>query len=206
MENVRSIQKGTFDLGEIPNMSQTQMTVDQLRAAAKKAKPKKLSKADHAARFAATPSKAAQSETEKQQQRALFERHDAVEVSIRLPLPPSVDHYYESKVIPNCRFPLVYIGDEGKAYIEDVAQAWKRHWNGWPPDPITGRIRFLMRFSFRNRREKQDISNRVKALEDSLTKCGAWLDDEQIDDERLLRGPVCPPTGYVDCWIETIPE
>jgi crossover junction endodeoxyribonuclease RusA len=36
----------------------------------------------------------------------------------------------------------------------------------------------------------QDIDNRIKSLQDALEVAGAYDNDEQIDDLRVLRGPI----------------
>ena len=182
-------------------MANKPMTVEQFKklAAKPKRKSRHLRKEHYAAIFAATPARPTLTLDEKQRQRSLFERHDPVDVSLRLPLPPSVNHYWVNFVPKGKRRAVTYISPEGVAFIEAVDRAWKKHWNGWPPEPITGRIRFLMQFSMRDNRGKNNISNRIKPLEDALTKCGAWLDDAQIDDERLFAGPSArrPDTSIV---------
>lgn len=55
------------------------------------------------------------------------------------------------------------------------------------------------------RRGVSDLSNRWKALEDALTACGAWEDDGQIDDERMVRGAIVRPSGAMDVLIEPLP-
>jgi len=184
------------------------MSIEQFKklAAKPKRKSRHLSKKHYAAIFAATPEAPKMTGHEQLVQRSLFGRHIVSDDFIRLPLPPSVDHYYVTKVPKGWKRAITYISSEGEAYAEAVKTKWIcDHWPN-TPEPLTGRIRFMARFSMRDRRTKNDLSNRLKALEDALTKCGAWLDDSQIDDEHLLRGPVCPPTGYVDIWIETIGE
>lgn len=39
-------------------------------------------------------------------------------------------------------------------------------------------------------RRRRDLSNVVKAFEDSLTKAGIWADDSQVDDYRVRRSAV----------------
>jgi Holliday junction resolvase RusA-like endonuclease len=170
-----------------------------------KPKAKRKSRKDHLARMLATPPRPEQTAEEAAQQRNLFERHDAVTYSLRLPLAPSVDHYYQTKVLPGWKHALVHLSSEGQAYVDAVDAAWRAHFKGWPPDPLTGRLRLLIVWHFA-REGKQDGSNRLKALEDALTKCGAYLDDSQIDDEHWLRGSVIPGTGAADITIETIRE
>jgi len=55
--------------------------------------------------------------------------------------------------------------------------------------PLHGRLCVSMLFHGPSAR-KYDISNFVKTTEDALTKARVWVDDEQIDEEHLYRGPI----------------
>ena len=78
-------------------MSQRVMTIEQVRKLAKPKKKPHKKQADYLALFAATPP-AELSSLERENQRALFEQHDRVVVSLRLPLAPSHNHYWRSWV------------------------------------------------------------------------------------------------------------
>jgi crossover junction endodeoxyribonuclease RusA len=130
-------------------------------------------------------------------QRALFERHDQVEYAIRLPLSPTVNNY---RAVVRGR---LITSAEGREYHAAVKQFWIAHWNGWPPEPLTGRIRLCVEVCFPTARVA-DVSNRIKALEDALTAAGAWEDDSQIDDLHFRRGAISRGCGYCDVWIETL--
>jgi len=67
--------------------------------------------------------------------------------------------------------------------------------------PIQGRLSVTMRFYAPNAR-KYDISNFVKTTEDALTKARVWVDDEQIDEERLYRGQIDRVTPRVEVEIK----
>lgn len=173
------------------------MAAADLRSLLRKRRRPRPGQAASMARFMATPRAVGAPLTETQ--RELFEKHDAAVVSLRLPLAPSVDHYL---MLPGKgRRPIQ--SPEARAYRSAVRAFWLEHWKGKPPPPLTGRIRLLVVIGAA-RGGKWDLSNRVKPLEDALTACGAWLDDSQIDDERLLRGTPLPPTGYMDVTIEVI--
>jgi len=165
-------------------------------------KRKRRSRKEHAARFAATPP-LVQTADERTAQRAMFERHDQAVVSIRLPLAPSHNHYWQTWVPPGSQRALTHVSTEGQAFQKAVAWFWSRHYGGFPPEPLTGRIRLLLVVHM-PRSARSDISNRLKPLEDALTAAGVWLDDSQVDDERLLRGDVIPGTGAMDVTIESI--
>ncbi len=167
-----------------------------------KKKAKRRTKAEWVKRYESIPKRTATDE-EVANQRGLFERHDAVVVSIRLPLPPSMNHYWLTRVIPGKNRAMTYISSEGQAYKEAVAIAWRKK-NGWPPEPLTGRLRLLVSLSFRDRREC-DLDNRVKPLQDALAGAVVFDNDSQIDDLRVLRGPIdTTGIGYCDVIIETI--
>ena len=196
-------------------MAQTKMSIEEFKAltggnsarperSARAGKPKRKSKADHAARFAATPPRPAMEPGETARQRALFDRHDAVTVSLRLPLPPSANQHWRIFAL-NGQQPRMILSAEGRAYREAVAGAWLSHCNGWTREPLTGRLRILVMVCYRDRRAI-DIDNRCKPLLDAMADANIFGNDSQIDDLRVLRGHVCPPTGYVDCTIEVIPE
>jgi Holliday junction resolvase RusA-like endonuclease len=167
-----------------------------------KPKRKRKSKAEHAARFAATPPAPLMVESEQRQQRALFERHDAAVVTIRLPLPPSSNNSKIIRHVPG-KPPWLASSGEYEAYKAVVAKLWKAHWNERPPAPLTGRLRILA--IVHQSRRGGDILNREKTCIDSLVQCGAFLDDEQIDDAHFIRGAVVSG-GCIDLTIEVIPE
>ena len=181
------------------------ITVEQLRR--QSAKPKKtrprLTRREYLDRYLATPPTQARTDEENAKQRALFERHNRAVYSLRLPLAPSIDHYYMAIKLPDRKYASIVKSSEGRAYFEAVEFFWRRHFKGWPPEPLTGRIRLLVEVHMA-RAGKSDVSNRMKALEDALTNCGAWLDDSQIDDSHPIRGCVISPTGAMDVVIEVI--
>jgi len=138
-------------------------------------------------------------ETEMQSQRSLFERHDAAIWTVRLPLSPSVNNYrvvFRGRLITSV---------EGREYQESIKRLWFSKWNGWPPDPLTGRLRLLVAVAFRSS-PPPDLDNRIKPLQDALVDAGAFLDDNQIDDLRVIRIPGVHKPGWMDVTIETISE
>jgi Holliday junction resolvase RusA-like endonuclease len=190
-------------------VTQGTLSIEEVQAMAKAKRRAWKSKAQWLARFAATPPMPTQIDTERHEQRALFERHDEVALTIRLPLAPTLNTYRaifqakdrNGKAVGR---PRLITSAEGRAYTKAVAASWQNHWKGWPPEPLTGRLRLLVVVHFA--RKGGDIANREKALSDSLTACKAWIDDGQIDDLRFLRGSVIPGTGAMDVTIEIIPE
>ena len=164
-------------------------------------KPKRKTKAEWLAAYMTTPPAPVQTEAERHEQRALFERHDAVSVEIRLPLSPSTNGTKSIRVAPG-RPPFLVSSTQYNAYEEAVALFWKAHFKGWPPQPLMGRLRVLV--IVHQARKGGDIANREKSLCDALTACKAWEDDGQIDDIHFVRGDVIPGIGALDVTIEVI--
>lgn len=73
---------------------------------------------------------------------------------------------------------------------------------GVNPSPSSARIRICI-YAYMPDRRRRDISNLIKVTEDILTHAGIWLDDEQIDDLRIVRAGVEAP-GRVEIEIEEI--
>lgn len=165
---------------------------------------KRKSKAEHLERFLQTSQAPSPSEAERREQRALFERHDAAAITLRLPLPPSRSAYMNLFQPPRGKARLI-ISAAGRAYKEAVAQIWRDQNKGWTPDALTGRIRLLATLHMATRREA-DLDNRMKALQDALAEAGIFNDDSQIDHLNVMRGPLHPPDGLCEIIIETIIE
>jgi Holliday junction resolvase RusA-like endonuclease len=192
-------------------MIDRELTVKQVRELAKTCgynaalgprKPRGAKSAKHRARFAATPP-LVQTEAERQTQRSLFERHDRVAWTIRFPLSPSANNLKSIRKLPGRR-PFLVPSTEYNVYKQAVAAAWRAHWKGWLPEPLTGRLRVLI--VVHQARRGGDVANREKGLLDALVECGAIADDSQVDDLRLFRGVVIPKTGAVDLTVEVISE
>ncbi len=98
---------------------------------------------------------------------------------LTLPLSPTINTYYGAQ--GNRR----YIKPAGVAFRAEVVLAVKQA--GIPT--LKGRLALVVRVFPRDKRQ-QDISNRIKALEDALQHAGAFVNDEQIDDLKVTRGPI----------------
>lgn len=119
---------------------------------------------------------------------------NGVRQSIELPFPPSINHYWRT-----FRGRHV-ISSEGKRYAVDIQAAllsvgWRR---------MGGRLGMEIEAVMPDRR-RRDIDNSLKVLIDSMTKAGAWDDDEQIDDLRIRRVGVESP-GRVIVTVKKIGE
>ncbi|MFE1815605.1 RusA family crossover junction endodeoxyribonuclease [Metapseudomonas otitidis] len=101
-------------------------------------------------------------------------------IEIELPWPPSVNSYWRH---PN-KGPLAgrhLISAEGREYRKAVL---------WQLAPmalsLSGRLAVTVE-CFPPDRRKRDLDNIAKGLLDAMTHAGAWGDDEQIDDLRIIR-------------------
>lgn len=99
---------------------------------------------------------------------------------LNLPYPPSVNNYtavFRGRKILSAR---------GREYQTEVMANILQ--NG-RPQTIKGRVRVQIEASPPDRRQR-DIDNIVKPILDSLQKAAVFENDSQIDDLRILRGPV----------------
>ncbi len=103
-------------------------------------------------------------------------------LELKLPWPPSVNHYYRKDRKITVR---------GKAYRAEVqAIILNRYGALWIP----GRLSVVVACTPPN--DEPDLDNLGKALLDSMEHATVYRDDNQIDDLRYVRGPVCRP-GHV---------
>ena len=95
---------------------------------------------------------------------------------INLPWPPSMNHYWRrvgDKTL---------ISKEGREYRKRVIA--KCMFGG---QPMMRRLR-CWATAFPPDRRKRDLDNLLKPLLDALQHAGMYVDDEQIDDLRIIRG------------------
>ena len=130
----------------------------------------------------------------------LFAKHEGRTVALRIPLPPSVNEYQPTMVRGGR--PIRYLSDLAKKFKKNAQAAVLDQLGGWA-QPLTGPVRLTVTFFGRNKR-LYDIDNRVKPLLDALTENKIWLDDGQVNELHVYRGPIAPPNGYCDVVIEAI--
>ena len=98
-----------------------------------------------------------------------------------LPWPPSINHYYRRVGY------RTLISREGRRYRREVVARLAARRTG----PMRGRLKVVVHV-FPPDRRRRDLDNLSKALWDALEHAGVFVDDSQIDDLRIRRGPVVP--------------
>jgi crossover junction endodeoxyribonuclease RusA len=81
------------------------------------------------------------------------------------------------------------IGARGRAYRKDATSAI--HDQAVPIEQIGGPLKVEL-LAFPPDRRRRDLDNLQKALLDSIVAAGVIEDDSNIDDLRVVRGPVFP--------------
>ena len=97
----------------------------------------------------------------------------------RLPYPPSINRYW--RYVSG----RVLISKEGREYREKVNQAVNGAVNG-KRLLLSGRLKVEIEAYMPDKR-RRDLDNLNKALLDSITHAGVWVDDSQIDDLQIIR-------------------
>ena len=110
------------------------------------------------------------------------------DLTIVLPFPPSVNHYWQHVV--KGKYVRTLISAAGRDFKRKVARALQAQLGG-QREPILGHCRLYVALHAPDRR-RRDVDNYAKALLDSLTEAGVWADDSQIQDLRLVWGAVLP--------------
>jgi crossover junction endodeoxyribonuclease RusA len=103
-----------------------------------------------------------------------------MKVVLHLPHPPSVNTYYRRS---GHHIHISEKGQQFKQAVTDIIAEYhhekfnmlrlKVHIDYYPPT-----------------KRATDIDNRIKAVLDSLTEAGLWLDDEQVDELSIKRMPI----------------
>lgn len=127
---------------------------------------------------------------------------------IELPVPPSVNQIHRVAFMGNDaktgkpRGRIVYT-KQATEYLQTVLENWliSRPYYGKLANPLKMVVMF---YPSTNRR--QDIMNREKLLSDALTSAGAWGDDSQIDDFRVVRCEVISGGKVEVFWREMEPS
>jgi crossover junction endodeoxyribonuclease RusA len=121
--------------------------------------------------------------------------------TVRLPWPPSVNHYWGNRIVHTGHrraFIQTYIGARGKEFREAVELVIRDRFGGIP-SPLTERLHVTILATMPDRRER-DLDNISKGILDALTHVRLWDDDSQIDHIEVIRGGIKAP-GYVDVCV-----
>ena len=95
---------------------------------------------------------------------------------LTLPYPPSANHYWRHQ---NGRH---HISAEGVAYRKVVWAICRQR----RVKTLSGALAVLV-YAHPPDKRRRDLDNLFKSLLDALTHAGAWVDDSQIDDLRIVR-------------------
>ncbi len=112
-------------------------------------------------------------------------------IELTLPWPPTANTYYRSVG------GTVKISEKGRAYCKAVADQVLIQRGA---KLLTGRLSVSVLANPPDKRAR-DLDNCFKALLDSMTKAGVWLDDAQVDHLQITRGPVA---GSVKVRVEVL--
>jgi crossover junction endodeoxyribonuclease RusA len=125
-------------------------------------------------------------------------------IRLVLPWPISINAYWKIRVIKikGAAMASTYVSAAGVRFQKNVLAAVIEQLG--QHSPLHGRLSVTMRFYGPNAR-KYDISNFVKTTEDALTKARVWVDDEQIDEEHIYRGPIDRGKPRVELEISQLP-
>jgi crossover junction endodeoxyribonuclease RusA len=119
-------------------------------------------------------------------------------MTIKLPWPPSVNHYWRHVRIG--RAIRVHISQEGAAYRRDVRSICKVY----RVPRVEGRLTVAVSVVAPDKR-KRDLDNLLKGLLDALCHAGVYEDDSQIDQLTITRGKQATP-GHVIVTVNQIRE
>lgn len=102
-------------------------------------------------------------------------------MTLTIPYPPSVNHYWRHVGW------RTLISRGGQRYRKEVVA----HLAAQRVRPMNGRLVVRVTVHPPDKR-RRDLDNVQKALFDALQEGGAFHDDSQIDELRIVRGPVIP--------------
>lgn len=136
------------------------------------------------------------------------------DINLTLPYPPSVNHYWDHKVVKSRRtrrwVVLKYLTSRARSFRVEV-QARVLEQLGIPPK-LTARLAIIVHEHYGPRDEKhehsgpaQDIDNCLKSLFDALEHAGVYRNDSQID-ELLVVKKRRAAIGRVEICIKVLGE
>lgn len=121
------------------------------------------------------------------------------DVFLELPLPPSMNHLY-----PTFKGRRILSQEGRNWYAKAIFKIQQQVDITWQKAMFpTERMKVSIWITFPDRRNS-DISNRIKIVEDCLTKAHIWTDDSQIDELHVFRCPVSKENAGVKVMIGEI--
>ena len=117
-------------------------------------------------------------------------------MKIKLPWPPTVNTYWRRV---GSRTLISKKGRADRKHIDTIGLTHRWRQTGFGDARLAIRI-----LACAPDRRARDLDNLLKSLLDSLSHAGLFDDDAQIDDLRIIRGPISPGQGYLEIEIETI--
>jgi len=106
--------------------------------------------------------------------------------NLRLPFPPSVNGYWRSITNRRTGRPSQIISKKGRKFrttaIQAIIDQLPNH------VPIAEKLAVHINF-YPPCNRKRDIDNYIKAAFDALTHAEFWIDDNQVDEIRIVRKP-----------------
>lgn len=130
---------------------------------------------------------------------------DPTVLSLRLPWPPSINHYYGTRVIG--KRAIRYIGKKGKDFREEVKNLVSSNLeHAEKYFTKDARLDVIIRVHSPDRR-RRDIDNLCKATLDALQHAGIYADDTNIDALLVVRdredivkgGNIVVSIGVIQC-------
>lgn len=116
---------------------------------------------------------------------------------LTLPVPPSANHLWRHVN------GVTLLSKPARLYRKTVGEAVLIRGPGVSL-PLTGRLKLSIALTPANR-QRRDLDNCLKALQDALTHARVWLDDEQIDVLTVHRNPPDPQQPGVYVTISEVP-
>ena len=125
-------------------------------------------------------------------------------IRLRLPFPPTANHYNAQRVVMSCGKPKVFYYRTAKAkmFYDTVAALVIDKFN--EPPLITSMLSVWIELTAPSK-HRRDVSNYAKCIEDALQAAGLFIDDSQIDDLKITRLGVDPAkVGWADVTITSV--
>lgn len=109
-----------------------------------------------------------------------------------LPYPPSVNSIYSTN-----RFGGIYLNDQGKDYYIKVAKLMA----DMKIKPLSGPLKLKV-YAFPKTRRRRDCDNILKCTMDSMTKGGAYYDDSQVKELKVIMMPPDKENPRIEITLE----